>query len=164
MPIKPAFFWSSFVFLLLFSGCATTTGTQTGTLTIAVWDVENIPYDASSREDLGQIFSSEIMEVIRNKGSVQVVERQRLLLVLEELNLGSSDLAKENTRLRIGKIAGAHQMVFGAYQVMGDTMRIDLRLVDVSTGKIVRAAQKTTMEAGISAWLEAARSAAGELL
>lgn len=162
MPLKRALFWPSFVFLILFSGCATT-GTQTGPATIAVWDLENVPYDASSREDLGQIFSAEIMEAIRSKGSVQVVERQRLLLVLEELNLGSSDLADENTRLHIGKIAGANQMVFGAYQVMGGTMRIDLRLVDVSTGRIVRAAQRTTSESGISAWLDAARSVAGEL-
>lgn len=162
MPLQRVLFWSSFVFLIMFSGCATT-GTQTRPATIAVWDLENIPYDASSREDLGQIFSAEIMETIKSNGSVQVVERQQLLLVLEELNLGSSDLADENTRLRIGKIAGANQMIFGAYQVMGDTMRIDLRLVDVSTGKIVRAAQKTTMDSGISAWLDAVRDAADAL-
>ena len=163
MPHKRALFWSSFVFLILFSGCATTTDTQTGPATIAVWDLEDLNYDESSRPDLGQILSSGVMETIRDKESYQVLERQQLLLVLEELNLGSSDLADENTRLRIGKIAGANQMVFGAYQVLGDTMRIDLRLVDVSTGKIVRAAQKTTMDSGISAWLDAARNAALEL-
>jgi len=162
MPLKHAFLWSSFVFLLLVSGCATTPE-QSGPATVAVWDLENLSYDESSGVDLGQILSAGVMETIRDKGAYQVVERQQLLLVLEELNLGSSDLADETTRLRIGKIAGAQQMVFGAYQVIGDTMRIDLRLVDVSTGKIVRAAQKTTTGAGISVWLDAARSAAGEL-
>ncbi len=159
---KRALFWTSLVFLILFSGCATTP-TQTGPATIAVWDLENLSYDDSSREALGQILTSGVMETISDKGSYQVVERQQLLLVLEELNLGSSDLADENTRLRIGKMAGAQQMVFGAFQVLGETMRIDLRLVDVSTGKIVRAAQKTTTETGISAWLDAARGAALEL-
>ncbi len=162
MLLKRTLFWSFFVSLILFSGCATTPK-QTGPPAVAVWDLEELNYDKSSRPDLGQILTSGVMEAIRDKGSYQVVERQQLLLVLEELNLGSSDLADENTRLRIGKIAGANQMIFGAYQVLGDVMRIDLRLVDVSTGKIVRAAQETTMEGGISAWLDAARDAADEL-
>lgn len=162
MPAKQTFLWCLFVFLILASGCATPP-TQTGPATVAVWDLENLSLDMTSGVDLGQILSAGVMETIRDKGSYQVVERQQLLLVLEELNLGSSDLADENTRLRIGKIAGAQQMVFGAYQVIGDTVRIDLRLVDVSTGKIVRAAQKTTTGAGISIWLDAARNAADEL-
>ena len=155
-------FFCCFVILILVTGCATTT-TKTGPETIAVWDLENLSVDDASGVDLGQLLTAGVMETVSNKGTYQVVERQQLLLVLEELNLGSSDLADETTRLRIGKIAGANQMIFGAYQVAGNIMRIDLRLVDVSTGKILRAAQKTTAKTGISAWLDAARSAAGEL-
>lgn len=160
MPFKR--FLSFMAVLMLVAGCAAATKVS-GPVSVAVWDLENLSMEDTQGMNLGQILSAGVMEAIREKGSIQVVERQQLLLVLEEQNLGSSDLADETTRLRIGKIAGAQQMVFGAYQIINGTMRIDLRLVDVSTGKILSAAQKTTGEMGISAWLDAARSAAEKL-
>ncbi|HHO76983.1 MAG TPA: hypothetical protein ENN05_11250 [Deltaproteobacteria bacterium] len=153
----------SCVIFFLLSGCASTQETFSHTITVAVWDMENLSYEDSSRPDLGQILSAEIIESLRNSGGYQVVERQKLMLVLEELNLGSSDLADEGSRLRIGRIAGAACMVFGGYQVIGSAMRIDLRLVDVSTGRIVRASQKTASSSGMAQWLSAARDAASEL-
>jgi curli biogenesis system outer membrane secretion channel CsgG len=164
MLLQRAIVLSCVVLFILFSGCATTQETPGSTTTIAVWDLENLSCDTSTLPDLKQMLSAEIMETIRTKSSYDLVERQRLLLILEELNLGSSDLADESTRLKIGKMVGATQMVFGAYQVIGDTMRLDLRLVEVSTGKIVRAAQKTSSSSDIKGWLNAARSAAEELL
>jgi curli biogenesis system outer membrane secretion channel CsgG len=164
MLLQRALVLSCVVLFILFSGCATTQEIPALTTTIAVWDLEDLSCNTSTLPDLKQMLSAEIMETIRGKSSYDLVERQRLLLILEELNLGSSDLADENTRLKIGKMVGATQMVFGAYQVIDDTMRLDLRLVEVSTGRIVKASQKTTSSSDIKGWLNAARSAAGELL
>jgi curli biogenesis system outer membrane secretion channel CsgG len=164
MLLQRAIVLSCVVLFILFSGCATTQEIPALTTTIAVWDLEDLSCNTSTLPDLKQMLSAEIMETIRGKSSYDLVERQRLLLILEELNLGSSDLADENTRLKIGKMVGATQMVFGAYQVIDDTMRLDLRLVEVSTGRIVKASQKTTSSSDIKGWLNAARSAAGELL
>jgi curli biogenesis system outer membrane secretion channel CsgG len=131
---------------------------------VAVWDLDNLSPSKSLQPDLGQAFAGRIIEAFENKGTYTVVERQRLMLALDELHLGSSELADESTRLRLGKLVGAQGMVFGAYQVAGSSMRIDLRLVDVETGKVLRATQRTVPATDLAAWLKAAREAAEELL
>ena len=82
---------------------------------------------------------------------------------LQELNIGSSDIADASTRLRVGKIVGAKFMVFGSYFLMDDTMRVDLRMVEVETGKILKAAERTVSGNDLSTWLNAAREAARDL-
>ena len=70
---------------------------------------------------------------------VQPIERTRLVQVLEEQAIGSSELASEKTRLRLGKLLGAKEMIFGAFQILGENARIDVRLVDVETSKVIAA-------------------------
>jgi curli biogenesis system outer membrane secretion channel CsgG len=93
-----------------------------------------------------------------------VVEREKLVAMLEELTLGSSELADESTRLKVGRMIGAREMVFGGYMVVGNTMRLDLRMVDVASGKVLKTAKMTAGSNDIAGWLKAARDAAAELL
>ena len=111
---------------------------------------------------MGELLASEVIATLKEANTYQVVERQRLILALEELNLGSSSLADEATRLQIGRIIGARFMVFGSYLVLGDMMRLDLRLVEVETGAVVKAADKTAAAGDLNGWLEAARQATRE--
>ena len=55
-------------------------------------------------------------------------------------------------------------MVFGSYFVIADTMRLDLRLVDVETGNILKATQKTASSTNVFEWLNIAREAARDLI
>ncbi|MBI5015950.1 MAG: hypothetical protein HZB55_10720 [Deltaproteobacteria bacterium] len=130
---------------------------------VAVWDLDDLTQGSASDAGLGDVLAGPVIEVVRSRG-FQVVERQRLLLVLEELRIGSSALADESTRLRLGRLAGARWMVFGGYQVYGGQMRIDLRLVDVETGAVRRAAQRTAPAGNLAPELEAARAAAQDLV
>jgi curli biogenesis system outer membrane secretion channel CsgG len=144
------------------SGCATTPESP-GMRSVAVWDLENLSMEASSRPDLGQLLSYEIMQSITDSGDIQVVERQKLVAILEELRLGTSELADESARLKVGRMIGAQEMVFGGYMVVGSTMRIDLRRVDVETGRVLKTAKKTADAGDLSGWLNAAREAAALL-
>ncbi|MFZ1987296.1 MAG: hypothetical protein WAU91_22995, partial [Desulfatitalea sp.] len=83
---------------------------------------------------------------------------------IEELHLGSSDLADPETRLRLGRIIGAQQMIFGAFQVIGKQLRLDLRRVDVASGKILKTASGTATAADLNEWLRAADEAAAALM
>ena len=152
--------------LTFFSGCTQVPkpGVDRQTSAVAVWDLENLNPDAGIGTDMGELLAAEVIETFKESGTFQVVERQRLILALEELNLGSSSLANEATRLRIGRIVGARFMVFGGYFVLGDMMRLDLRLVEVETGTIVKAAEKTTAAGDLNGWLKATRQAAEELI
>lgn len=133
-------------------------------LTIAVWDFDDALHGGAATPELGEVLAGRVTEAVSKKGSYTVVERQRLLLALEELHLGTSALADESTRLRLGKMVGAQRMIFGGYQVIGDKMRLDLRLVNVETGALIKAAERTVPAANIPAWFEAAEQAANDLL
>ena len=157
-------FFRIFVILIAFVvGCATKPVSYKEGTAIAAWDLENLSPMEFGRPDLGELLSGKVIETLKETGGYTVVERERLLLALEELGLGTTSLVDETTRLRIGRIVGARLMVFGGYQVIMDKMRLDLRLVEVETGSILKAAQKTTSAADLSAWLRAAREATAEL-
>lgn len=146
---------------LLLASCASTLR-EHQEAAIAVWDLEDLSPSASPRPDLGGLLSSKIIEILKNR-DYTVVERERLLIALQELNLGTTQLVDETTRLRLGKLAGARFMVLGGYQIIGNTMRLDLRLVEVETGKVLKAVQKTAKAEDISEWLDIAKQAAEEL-
>ncbi len=130
---------------------------------IAVWDLDNLSTFGVTH-DLGEPLSARIIETIKENKGYPIVERERLLLALEEMHLSSSSLADEETRLRLGRLAGARFMVFGGYQIINEMMRVDLRLVDVESGKVLKAAQKTTSAKELSGWLKIVSEAALELL
>jgi len=54
--------------------------------------------------------------------------------------------------------------VFGGYQVMGQSMRIDLRMVEVETGRVLKASEKTVENGDVAMWFTAAEEAAKNLV
>ncbi|NIO19368.1 MAG: hypothetical protein GTN76_01130 [Candidatus Aenigmarchaeota archaeon] len=144
--------------------CADKPHVKDFTPTVAVWDLDYLGPAGSVQPDLGEVLSNQIMVTIQKTGKYSVIERERLFLAFEELHLGTTSLVEERTRLQLGKISGAQFMVFGGYQVVGKTMRLDLRLVEVGTGRVRKAVQKTTAADDIAGWLDSARIAAEELL
>ena len=132
--------------------------------TVAVWDPESFVPQDSIVADMGEMLSATIIETFKDSGKYAVVERQRLLLVLEELNLGTSDLVSDSTRLEIGRIVGARLMVFGSYTAIGESIMLDLRKVEVETGRILKAIYKTTTSSNPAELLKVTRGAAKDLL
>ena len=131
---------------------------------VAVWDLEDVGPLTKASPVLGELLASEILETIRQKGTYTVVERERLQLVLEELKLGTTSLVDDSTRLRLGKLVGATLMVFGGYQAIGDTVRLDVRLVEVESGRTIKAVYKTAPAANVPELLKAARAAATDIM
>jgi len=129
---------------------------------VAVWDPEDVSPGAAEEQGIGEVLALRIVEAARARG-LSVVERGKLLLAVEELRLGSSALADESTRLRLGRITGARRMVFGGYMAVGNRVRMDLRLVDVETGKVLRTASRTGPAGGIEALLDLCGQAASDL-
>ena len=155
-----------FVFLALAStgACAQKPVAPDRGPVVAVWDLEDLGAETEALPITGELLSNEIIQTIRQKGTYTVVERERLRLVLEELNLGTTSLVDESSRLRLGKVVGATLMVFGGYQTVGDLVRLDLRLVEVESGRTAKAVFKTAPAANVPQLLEAARVAAVDLL
>ena len=151
--------------LLLLAACAAGSTPGAGQpIAIAVWDLEDLSALPAGLPGMGEMLAVQIAARLGGSDHYQVVERQQLVKVMEELHLGSSDLADPHTRLKLGRIIGAHQMVFGAFQTVGSLVRLDLRRVDVASGRILQTATTSAPAADMGGWLRAADQAAEELL
>jgi curli biogenesis system outer membrane secretion channel CsgG len=96
-------------------------------------------------------------------GRFDVVERERLDLVMNEQNLHQRGLVDPATAARVGKILGAQLVVFGlvtgaseqkidkfSYDLIRVEVSMDVRAVDVSTGRVgISETAKGTAEARI---------------
>jgi TolB-like protein len=71
-----------------------------------------------------------------NVGSLQIVERDKLNQVLDELKLSKSKFIDPKTAQKLGKGLAAEFIMTGGYVVAGDTLRVDVRVVEVATGKV----------------------------
>jgi TolB-like protein len=87
------------------------------------------------REGLAQMLITDVPSF----ANVHVVERVRLKALLEEQKLGRSGKVDPATAARLGKLLGARFLVLGNYFDLGASIRIDARVVEVETGKVVRA-------------------------
>jgi len=159
---EPGFF---LLLLLVMAGCAAAPVSEsTAPQALAVWPLEDLSLPGTVQPDLADLLTAKVMETVEAAGSHPLVERERLLGLLQELNLGSGELADESTGLRIGRLVGARLMMFGSYQVVAMQMRIDLRMVDVETGKVVRAAERIVSAGDLAGWLNGAAAATRDLL
>ena len=132
---------------------------------VAVWGLDDLSVVVNDTlAEMSDFLTAEVASTLNEKGNYRIVEREKLLIALEELHLGNSGLVDEQSRLRIGQVLGVQVMVFGGYQVIGEQMRIDLRMVAVETGAVVSTASKVSGAADVSGWLKTAEEAAMELL
>ena len=84
----------------------------------------------------------EIEAQLQASGSVQVVEREVLDKLLQELNLGSSELANPGTQLQLGRILSARMLGFIDFTSVGAEPSIILRLVDTETTSLAGQVRK----------------------
>ena len=74
-------------------------------------------------------------------GRVQTVEREALQQVLEEMQVGASDLADARVRTEIGRLLPAGMLLLGDLFPGPQGERVFLRLVDTETGRILATAR-----------------------
>jgi TolB-like protein len=89
---------------------------------------------APLREGLAQMLISDFSA----GGQVRVVERTRLKALLEEQKLGQSGRVDPASASRVGKLLGARFLVLGSFFDLKNVLRIDARVVEVETGRIIR--------------------------
>jgi TolB-like protein len=68
---------------------------------------------------------------------VTVVERENIEKIIKEQERSLSDLYDEKSAIAIGRLLNANRLIYGSYIILKDTIRIDARLVDVATAKIL---------------------------
>ena len=68
--------------------------------------------------------------------SLQIVERDKLNQVLDELKLGRSKFIDPRTAQKLGKGLAAEYIMTGSYALARDVLRVDVRVIQVATGKV----------------------------
>lgn len=108
---------------------------------VVVWDFENQTPDAAGAatgaDYLKRSLSENLTSTLLRVAGLPVVERQRLKDLLAEQKVSATELADEDSRVRLGRIIGAGRMVFGGYFVIGDAVQVHLRVVDSATARVV---------------------------
>ena len=94
-------------------------------------------------DPLSKGLSDMLITDLSNVKSLKIVEREKLESLLKEIELGDGKFIDPNTAQKLGKGLGASFMLTGSFLIMGETMRIDARLVDVGTGEVTMAEEIT---------------------
>ncbi len=90
----------------------------------------------NERDGMSMVLTSRLGEQLNRSGRVQVVERVIMDRLLEELNLGSSELADPATALQLGRILAAKLVATGTLLHLPDQSLLSLRLIDTETTAI----------------------------
>ncbi len=105
----------------------------------------------AERDGFSSVLLSQLTEHLNSSGRVRVVERVLIERLLEELNLGSSELANPETALKLGRVLAAKIIGTGSLFYLPQGTLLNLRLIDTETSAIPQVltrqlASQTTLE------------------
>lgn len=78
-----------------------------------------------------------ITDLSKSGSSLKLIERTKIEALLKEITLGQTGVVDQATAVKVGRILGAESIAFGAYMVLGDAVRIDVRIIKVETSELV---------------------------
>jgi len=105
---------------------------------IAVLDFE-LRGDTFKTKDMGGIVAEWFTTALVQDGRFQVVERALLKKIVDEQKLGMTGLIDESSTAQLGKILGVKTIISGSVLQFQDTIEVNARIINVSTGSIVAA-------------------------
>jgi TolB-like protein len=112
---------------------APTTAAAARTIAIAYFDNNTGKADL---DPLRKGLADMLITDLGNVGSLQIVERDKLNQVLGELKLSQSKFIDPRTAQKLGKGLAAEFIMTGGYVVAGDSLRVDVRVLEVTSGKV----------------------------
>lgn len=114
--------------------------------TLAVLDLEDggsLGPDAQNLSTLGKGLAAMLTTEMMRNPRVEMVERDRVRALIDEQKLAIGGMVDPQTAVQIGKLIGARYMLFGSYADVYSTLRVDVRVVEVETGRVRRAQEVT---------------------
>jgi TolB-like protein len=91
---------------------------------------------------LGRYIAEELTTALFNSGNFNVIERNLLNKVLDELKLSQTGAIDSSSVKELGKITGVDAVVTGSIQDLIDRVAINCRLIETETGSIFAAASE----------------------
>ncbi len=107
---------------------------QKGPKRIAVLDLSGEGVTKSEAKTLTDRLRSRLV----NTGAFIVLEREQMDEILSEQGFQQSGCVSDECLVEIGRMIGVQEMVGGSIGKIGQTYTLDLRIIDVETGRILR--------------------------
>jgi len=105
-------------------------------MTVAIGDFQNRTeriYLDSWEQKIPEFLHSELS----HSPEIVLVERQSLKALMDEQALSMIGLVDSATALQVGKLLSAQYVISGSINESGDWLRVDTKVINVATGKIV---------------------------
>ncbi|MCP4921635.1 MAG: hypothetical protein GY913_32460 [Proteobacteria bacterium] len=103
-----------------------------------------LPLDKASASEqydgLGKALAGMLVTDLSKIPDLELVERDRLQELLDEMNLAETGFLDEKTAQKLGHGLGAKFVLTGSYSVVADTFLLDARVIEVESGTIRNAA------------------------
>jgi len=123
------------VFLLIFLVCIA--GFAGAERILSVLYFENTT-DNQSYNWLSKGLADMLITDITGVPEVTVVERENIEKILKEQERSLNDLYDESSAVAIGKLLNANELIYGSFIIHENSIRIDAKLVEVGTAKIIK--------------------------
>ena len=105
--------------------------------TVAVVDFTDLQNNVTP---LGRFIAEELESALVNSGAgLDLVDRTRLQLLLQENKLASTGIIDPATARRLGKIAGVQVLITGTLTPLENTVRISVKAIDTEDARVVAA-------------------------
>ena len=118
-------------------------------LSVLPFQDQTLPGAGSSRIGLEAVVQQELIRELQARGFT-IVERRLLDKVLAEVKLGSSEVADQDTQIKLGRLLAARMMVSGVLTTQGNTLTAAVRAIDTETTQLalVRSERMNTGSTG----------------
>ena len=114
---------------------------NSGKKSVAVVDFLNLKAQVTDGE---RLFAEEFTVNLAAAGKgFQVIERSRLNTILAEYKLASTGIIDANTAKKLGQIAGVDAIITGTATLLGDKIRLSVKVLAVDTAQVITAASTT---------------------
>lgn len=114
---------------------------------IAIVDFKNTSQNARL-DYLEQTIPEAISTTMASSGRLEIVERSRLEAALREMDMSMLGIVDEETAAELGRTVGATTIMVGSFVSISGFVRINARLIDVQTARVLTAESVQGPEAG----------------
>ena len=123
-----------FTFYILFVSLPTHLFAQQKAKRIAILDLQGEGVSKSAAKTLTDRLRSKLV----NTGVFHVLEREQMDEILGEQGFQQSGCVSDECLVEIGRLVGVEQMIGGSIGKIGQTYTLDLRIIDVQSGRILK--------------------------
>ena len=114
-----------------------------GKATIAVVEFSDL---SGGVTDFGRLLSEELITKMFATGKYKVIERLLLNKAIEEHKLQLQGLVDPKSAKELGKILGVDAIVSGTIADLGDSLRVNARVISTETGEVLSVAAATIVK------------------